>query len=158
MLPVRSLIVALSLSLVAACAGGAPDVKVLGVSEARAHRGAATGERVLVMYVEVINDTSRELRLSRMSYQMDADRWFSHRGNVPLTRVLGAHSSAVVEVPVPWVGRSAEIAVPYKLAGKLIAVDEQIERSFTIQAEGTLDPSHIAVGDPSRARVRVAGE
>jgi hypothetical protein len=158
MLSLRVLAVALSVVLVSACAGGAPDVKVLGVSEARAHRGAANDDRVLVMYVEVINDTARELRLSRMSYQMDAERWFSHRGTVPLTRVLGAHSSAVVEVPVPWVGRSAEIAVPYRLAGKLIAVDEQIERSFTVQAEGTLDPSHIAVGNPPRARMRVAGE
>ena len=158
MLPVRSLIVALSLSLVSACAGGAPDVKVLGVSEASAHRGAARDDRVLVMYVEVINDTSRELRLSRMSYQMEAERWFSHRGVVPLTRVLGAHSSAVVEVPVPWVGRSAEIAVPYRLAGTLVAVDERIERSFKVDAEGTLDPSRIAVGDAPRSRLRIAGE
>jgi len=42
MLPVRSLIVALSLSLVSACAGGAPDVKVLGVLPASVRERGGT--------------------------------------------------------------------------------------------------------------------
>jgi hypothetical protein len=143
------------LSLVAAlatgCATATPDVKVIGVSEARAH-----DDRVLVMYVEVINDTGRELRLSRLKYKMAAESWFTHDGIEPLSRTLVAHSSAVVEVQVPWVGRSAATAVPYHLNGTLVAVDERVERSFKVTASGTLDAGRIAVGE--RVRMRVAEE
>jgi hypothetical protein len=141
--------------LVAGCAGGAPDVKVIGVSEAKAHRGRPD-DRVLVLFVEVINDTGRDLRLSRLQYRMDADRWFTHDGTTPLSRQLVAHSSAVVEVEVPWVARDSAAAVPYHLKGSLTAIDEQIERSFSVNATGTLEPGRIAVG--SRARMRIAGE
>jgi hypothetical protein len=145
-------------ALAAGCATATPDVKVIGVSEARAHRGSPDSERVLVLFVEVINDTARELRLSRLNYRMAADRWFTHDGVMPLSRTLLAHSSAVVEVPVPWVGHSAGAAVPYQLNGTLVAVDERIERSFKVKASGTLEPGRIAVGESPRTRMRVAGE
>jgi len=152
----RPLLVAVAAATFAACATAAPDVKVLGVSEGVARRGSS--DKVLVVFVEVVNDTSRDLRLSRLSYRMAADSWFTADGVAPLTRMLTAGTTAVVEVPVPFVGRSAAGAVPYRLDGTLVALDERLERSYAVSASGTIEASAIAVhGTPPRARLRIAG-
>ena len=60
----------------------------------------ATSPKVLV-YMEVVNPTSRDLRLSRLDYRLQADTWFESQGSVQLGRSVGPKSSTVVEIAVP---------------------------------------------------------
>lgn len=126
---------ALGLAL-SACAGQAPSVAVLGVSPPRvAPQGS--GDRVLFVFVEVHNPTSRDLELSRLEYRLRAQAWFEAAGNVPLHRDIAAGSSAVVEIPVPVKdGDAVEDGVPYTLEGRIFALENEIERSWHVEVEG----------------------
>lgn len=139
--------------LAAACAAPSPQVKVLGVSEART-RPQPTRE--LVVFVEVVNPTSHDLRLSRLEYRMKADQWIDSDGHVPITRDVAAQSSMVVEIPVPVrdQGKAADTEVPYRLEGRLFVVDKRMERSWPVAVQGMLkrDPD----GSSHRIQLQVA--
>ena len=126
-----------SLLLLAACAAPSPQVKVLGVSEATTPPQPA---RELVVFVEVVNPTAHDLRLTRLEYRLKADQWIDSDGHVPITRDVAADSSMVVEIPVPVrdQGKAADTEVPYTLQGRLFVVDKQMERSWPVEVQGML--------------------
>jgi hypothetical protein len=143
----------------AGCAAKAPQLKVLGVGQAdsRDSRHDGARGRMLVVYVEVVNRTDRDLELSKLEYTVAAESWFSSEGAVRLSRVIGPNATAVVEIPVPFQPRAdAPLGVAYSLRGKLFAQDSQIERSWSIRSDGTLDPAAIAVAPDPEIRARVA--
>jgi hypothetical protein len=138
--------------LVAGCATASPRVQVLGVEQVR-----SSPQQTLVVFVEVVNPSGRDLRLSRMEYRVHADSWFDSSGQVVLSREVGAGSSAVVEIPVP-VDRpqstSPDGEVEYTLEGKLFAREDAIERSWKVAVRGALGRT----GDENnRVRVTVLG-
>jgi hypothetical protein len=149
----RPVILSVVSLLLAACAAPSPQVKVLGVSEASAPPRPA---RELVVFVEVVNPTAHDLRLSRLEYRLKADQWIDSDGHVPITRDVAADSSMVVEIPVPVrdQGKAADIEVPYTLRGRLFVVDKQMERSWPVEVQGMLkrDPD----GSSHRIRLQVA--
>jgi len=132
--------------LVSACATTSPRVTVLGVEQAQ-----TAPRRSLLVFVEVVNPTGRDLRLSRLEYKVRADSWFESSGQVRLERDIGAGSSAVVEIPVPvqQAGATHEGTIPYTLEGKLFALEDKIERSWNVAVRGA-----IGLGERS-APVRV---
>ncbi|HYU15948.1 MAG TPA: hypothetical protein VEL05_07755 [Candidatus Acidoferrum sp.] len=111
---------------------------VLGVEQARATQAAP--RRSLVVFVEVVNPTQRDLRLSRLEYRVHADSWFETQGQVRLAREIGAGQSAVVEIPVPVQHASSahDGAIPYSLEGKLFALEDNIERSWRVAVRGAI--------------------
>lgn len=142
-------------ALAAGCNSGTrPRVNVLGVQETRAAPRSA-----LLVFVEVVNPTSRSLTLSRLEYKVRATSWFESAGQVRITREIGAESSAVVEIPVP-VERSTTAddgTIPYVLEGKLFAVEDRAERSWDVAVKGALgsarsgdrgSPIRVTVVDP----------
>ena len=142
---------------VVACGGSAPHVKVLGMTETQARDRDAS--RVMVMFVEVVNPTSTELRLSRLQYQISSSAWFDGTGEITLSRALAPDSAMVVEVPVTMADRGDDVgnnAIPYQLRGVLYARDQDMERAYRVQSGGTLDIRR-ADGEP-RVRLRIAGQ
>lgn len=131
----RILLLSIALAL-GACTTPRPAVKVIAMSHARA--AATSGPEVLV-YMEVVNPTSRDLRLSRLDYRLEADSWFETRGSVRLGRAVGPKSSTVVEIAVPVrsAGDKAD-GVVYKLEGRLFARADHVERSWTVDAAGEI--------------------
>ena len=137
------------------CATGArPRVNVLGVQETR-----AAPKSGLLVFVEVVNPTSRSLTLSRLEYRVRAASWFESKGQVQLTREVGAESSTIVEIPVPvQQSVSAEDGtIPYVLEGKLFAREDRAERSWDVAVKGALGsaqsgergaPIRVTVVDP----------
>jgi hypothetical protein len=135
----RFLVVAGAL-LTAACASGpSPHVKVLGAEQGRA-RGVGP---VLTVFVEVVNPTGRDLALSRLEYDLSADKLFARKGNVRVERHIGAGSTAIVEISVPVEGKVASQlrGVPYRLQGKLFAHADHMERFWTVAVSGELEAS-----------------
>jgi hypothetical protein len=124
-------------------------VTVLGVEQART---PATADHSLLVFVEVVNPTQRDLHLSRLEYKVRASSWFESAGQVQLARDIGAGESAVVEIPVPMRQSSGghDGSVPYTLDGKLFALEDHVERSWKVQVRGALSRA----GDP-RSPVRV---
>lgn len=120
-----------------ACTTARPGVKVIAMSQARA--ATTSGPEVLV-YMEVVNPTSRNLRLSRLDYRLSADSWFETRGSVQLGRAVGPKSSTVVEIAVP-VRRSGDRdgGVLYKLEGRLFARADHVEHSWAVDAAGEIN-------------------
>lgn len=140
-------------ALLAGCTAGArPRVNVLGVQESR---GAAPKSGLLV-FVEVVNPTSRALTLSRLEYRVRATSWFESAGQVHLTRQVGAESSAIVEIPVP-VERAAnpeDGSIAYVLEGKLFAEEDRMERSWDVAVKGALGSAQASDrGSPIRVTV-----
>lgn len=136
-------LVALVLAVgLAACAGPAPHVKVLGAEQARARQGGP----VLTVFVEVVNPTDRDLALSRLEYDLSAGRVFARKGNVAVERRIGAGSTAIVEIAVPVArGAARNLAgVPYRLDGRLYAHGDHIERSWQVAVKGELEAAAIA--------------
>lgn len=136
---IRRTILAACVALLAAasgCAtGAAPRVNVLGVQETRSAPRSG-----LLVFVEVVNPTSRALTLSRLEYQVRAASWFESKGKVALHRDVGANSSTIVEIPVP-VERAASAedgTIPYVLEGKLFAREDRAERSWNVAVKGAL--------------------
>jgi hypothetical protein len=128
------LAIALAL-LVSGCASSSPRVTVLGVEQA--HKSP---RRSLLVFVEVVNPSSRDLRLSRLEYKVRADSWFESQGQVSVERDIGAGSSAVVEisVPVQHADGSQSGNIPYTLEGKLFALEDKIERSWNVAVRGAI--------------------
>jgi hypothetical protein len=122
-------------AVVSGCAAGSPRVTVLGVEQAR-----TTPRRSLLVLVEVVNPTGRDIQLSRLEYKVRADSWFETAGQVRVERDIGAGSSAVVEIPVPvqHAGTARPGAIPYTLEGKLFALEDKIERSWKVKARGAI--------------------
>jgi hypothetical protein len=128
--------------LASACAGPAPHVKVLGAEQTRAH----IGPPVLTVFVEVVNPTGRDLSLSRLEYDLSADRLFARRGSVAVERQIAAGATAVVEIAVPVERNIASrlAGVPYRLAGKLYAHADHMERFWNVEVRGELEASTFA--------------
>lgn len=144
-----ALLLAAGASAASACATASPRVTVLGVEQAPA---PATARHSLLVFVEVVNPTQRDLHLSRLEYRVRAASWFESAGQVQLAREVGAGESAVVEIPVPMreAGAAQGGSVPYTLEGKLFALEDHVERSWKVQVRGALGRA----GDP-RSPVRV---
>lgn len=146
----RSALLAGCLAVLAAGCGaaGKPRVNVLGVQETRSAPRSA-----LLVFVEVVNPTSRALTVSRLEYRVRAASWFESEGEVRITREIGADSSAVVEIPVPVerAASSEDGTIPYVLEGKLFAREDRAERSWDVAVRGALGS---AQGD-RRAPIRV---
>lgn len=146
MRPLRNLLLAsLAALAVSACSSASPQLKVIGVGQAQS-RGPGVGDaRMLVVFVEVVNATQRDLELSRLEYELAADSWFSSEGAVRLSRDLTARGSVVVEIPVPYKPRVAAGEVAYTFRGKLYANDAHVERSWKLDQNGVLHEGEIAV-------------
>ena len=149
----------------AGCATTSPSVKVLGFTEGVA---ASSRSDSLVVFVEVVNPTQRELALSRLEYRLDARSWFQTDGSVVLSRVVAPGSSTVVEVPIRFHrlagyghdGQSdSDQAVSYSLRGRLWAMSEQVQRSWNVEVAGVLDAEAVADAHagPASLHVRIAG-
>jgi hypothetical protein len=140
------LVLACFLLCTAACGSARPQVKVLGATPAatRPATQSPPGTGTVVVFVEVVNSTSRELKLSGLEYRLAADTWFESRGRVRLSRAITPGGSAVVEIPVT-VSADAHVAraggdgdggVSYRLEGRLFAVDDRVERSWPVSVQG----------------------
>ncbi|MCG8423030.1 MAG: LEA type 2 family protein [Proteobacteria bacterium] len=165
----RAVLLFLTLAIgLAACAGSSPTVKVLGVTDTRI---SSTQRDNLLVFVEIVNPTRREMTLSRLEYRLDAGSLLKADGEISLAQVLGPESAVVIEVPVhlprslqrlqrtrPVHRGSPDGSVDYSLSGRLFAVSERIQRSWSVQVEGTL--SRDAVADARsgpRVYMRIAG-
>jgi hypothetical protein len=128
---------ATSATLAAGCATAQPEVKVIAMSQAQAR--PARAKQVLV-FMEVVNPTNRDLQLSRLDYRLSADSWFSTEGTVSLARAVAPNSSAVVEIAVPVDDIASRRApgVVYKLDGRLFAHADHVERSWSVTASGEI--------------------
>jgi len=134
----RHLLLVSLMAAMAACTTVSPEVKVIAMSQAQSTSRSAP--QVLV-FMEVVNPTSRDLSLSRLDYRLSADAWFESNGTVGLSRRVAAKSSTVVEIAVPiseLQGKSA-VGVPYRLKGRLFARADRVERSWSVDAEGNLE-------------------
>jgi len=117
---------ALALAVVCAfalvgCAPKGPEVRVLGIHEARRHE---------VVFVEVTNPASRSMRLTKLEYTFASQGSTVSTGKIALAREVPAGSAVVVEVPL-------ELSVdgPMTLQGKLTAELDQIVRTFSVSAQ-----------------------
>lgn len=135
----------------AACgASSSPRINVLGVQQTnRAPR------QTLTVFVEVVNPTGQNIKLSRLEYQVRAARWFETQGEVQLTREIAAESSAVVEIPVPVksAGAADDDQIPYTLVGRLFAREGHGERSWSVDVKGALGAMAGGSGAPLRVTV-----
>lgn len=111
--------IACALALVG-CASQGPEVRVLGVHEARRHE---------VVFVQVTNPASRAMRLTKLEYTFAAQGTTVSTGALPLSREVPAGAAVVVEVPIDML-----VDGPMTLRGKLTAELDQIIRTFTVSA------------------------
>jgi len=102
------------------CTPKGPEVRVLGVHEARRHE---------VVFVQVTNPAKRSMRLTKLEYTFAAQGTTVSTGKLALAREVPAGAAVVVEVPL-------ELAIegPMTLSGKLTAELDQIVRTFTVSA------------------------
>jgi len=114
-----ALAVACALALFA-CTPKGPEVRVIGVHEARQHE---------VVFVQVTNPASRPMRLTKLEYTFASEGTTVSTGAVPLSREVPAGAAVVVEVPF-----DNEIDGPMTLRGKLTAELDQIVRTFSVSA------------------------
>jgi hypothetical protein len=95
---------------------------------------ASTPDRDMVVYVEVVNNAARPMRLQRLQYTFAAAGTETTHGELELgARLVDAGSAVVVEVPLPLA--DAALGTTLTLAGKLWAEQDQILRSFAVAAE-----------------------
>jgi len=127
----------LGLALIATLAIGCgasqrPQMKVIGIEQSE----SAYDGRQIKLFVEVVNYARRPMRLQRLQYTFgpSGSRDTSARGEVSLSRVVDAGSAVVVEVPILV---SAELLLSHdlELRGHLITEQDQIVRSFPVQAD-----------------------
>ncbi|MGE0868845.1 MAG: LEA type 2 family protein [Kofleriaceae bacterium] len=102
-------------------ANKAPELRVLGVQEARRHD---------VVFVQVTNPASRPMRLTKLAYTFAAQGATVSKGEVDLSREVPPNAAVVVEVPL-----DAPPTKSLTLSGKLTAELDQIVRSFTVSAQ-----------------------
>jgi len=118
---VRSFAIAIACAVaLVGCAPKGPEVRVLGVHEARRHE---------VVFVQVTNPARRPMRLTKLEYTFASQGTMVSAGAVPLSREVPAGASVVVEVPL-----ELAIAGPMTLSGKLTAELDQIVRIFSVSA------------------------
>ena len=118
---VRSVAVAIACAFaLMACTPKGPEVRVLGVHEARRHE---------VVFVQVTNPAKRSMRLTKLEYTFASQGTTVSTGRLALAREVPAGAAVVVEVPL-------ELAIegPMTLSGKLTAELDQIVRTFTVSA------------------------
>ena len=121
-----------------ACHAPAPaQFHVVGVERAPAKA---------VLFVQVVNQARRPMRLQRLQYTFGAAGAVPSHGEVRLQREIAAGSAAVVEVPVDLLEGTHG---PLTLAGRLYATLDEIERSFEVSA--------VVNADESATRVPVGG-
>jgi LEA14-like dessication related protein len=112
--------IACALALVA-CTPKGPEVRVLGVHEARQHE---------VVFVQVTNPASRSMRLTKLEYTFASQGTTVSKGALPLSRDVPAGAAVVVEVPL-----DLALEGPMTLRGKLTTELDQIVRTFTVSAQ-----------------------
>jgi hypothetical protein len=157
---VSHMIIVLVALAAAGCGRAAPQVKVIGVSDAQARPSAS--QRTMVVFLEVVNPTNVDLKLSRLEYQLSAGPWLTTEGKIALHRAVGAGSSTVVEVPVQLSPSARAVDVPdgpvsYSLAGRLFALTDRTERSWSVVVHGVLQPEAFSdLRRAVRARMRIA--
>jgi hypothetical protein len=157
-----SLVIALVISL-CACASAGPRVNVLGVADAPS-RSSGGDRQTVKVFLEVVNPTRLALQLSRLEYRFTAGSWFTIDGEVALSRAVPAGSTAVIEVPVSVSalragdeGASAPGgAVTYSLEGRIFALADRMERSWSVAARGELSAEAVAAVRSPEARTRIA--
>ncbi len=123
---------ALSLAALVAVGCGAStrqaQLNVLSVEQ------AAAPDRDMVVYVEVVNNAARPMRLQRLQYTFASAGTATTHGELELgERLVEAGSAVVVEVPLPVA--DAALGATLTLAGKLWAEQDQIVRTFAVAAE-----------------------
>lgn len=154
----RALLVPLALGGVLACGGSQPQVHVIGVAP-EGDRVEKAPEEGVVVFLEVVNRTGRELELSRLEYRLSAPSWFEVKGKRSLRRHIDADSSVVVEIPVDLsrfrTGDAAEEEVRYQLEGRLVTREQRQERSWPVQSSGRLRAVE-GKGNVTSMQVRVA--
>lgn len=99
---------------------------------------ATTPNKDMVVYVEVVNNAKRPMRLQRLQYTFAPAGSHAKNNQLQLELELGhrlveAGSAVVVEVPLPVA--DAALGETLTLAGKLWAEQDQILRSFVVAAE-----------------------
>ena len=124
--------------LVAACTSSTPKVKVLGVTNS-----SGDSPQTIHVFMQVVNPTQKELRLSRLKYSMNAGSWFKASGEIRLTRALPGDSAAVLDIPIPVDQPLTRSATPivFRLNGRLYARDHTNMRSWAVKADGTFTSS-----------------
>lgn len=102
---------------------------------------ATTRSPEVLVYMEVVNPTGGDLRLSRLEYRLSADSWFSTQGSVRLARAVAPSSSAVIEIGVPvkhFARGNRAPGINYQLHGRLFARANHVERSWKVAAAGEI--------------------
>lgn len=110
-----------SLAAVACHSGKSPELRVLGVDQAKRHE---------VVFVQVTNPASHPMRLTKLEYTFAAQGALISEGEVPLEREVPAGAAVVVEVPL-----DVEAQGPMTLRGKLTTELDEIVRIFTVSAQ-----------------------
>lgn len=109
----------------AACRGaGSPELRVLGVHD--------NPDAQQVVFVQVTNPAPHAMRLTKLEYTFAASGTQVSAGEVPLSRDVPADSTVVVEVPFD---ASVPAQKPLKLEGKLTAQEDEITRTFSVEAD-----------------------
>lgn len=135
------------LASVLGCAAAAPEVEILEVAKPRGPMAAPGQGQTVRVFLEVVNPTGAALQLSRLRYRFSIDDRFVAHGDMVLERAIGAHSAAVIRVPVlvsgehPWSafpdgtveGLAEGGAVPCVLDGRLFATVNRTEHAWDIQ-------------------------
>jgi LEA14-like dessication related protein len=124
---IATIAIAIAIALAACHAGGSPELRVLGMHDA--------ADAQHVVFVQVTNPASQTMRLTRLEYTFEASGAKISAGEVPLSRDVPADSTVVVEVPLDAARVPAQ--QPLKLQGKLTAEQDEIERTFSVEADVT---------------------
>lgn len=126
-LPMSRWIFALAAAALAVgCAGGTPEMRVIGV-----HDSASPAHEVVFM--QVSNPASHAMRLTKLEYTFAAETGKEVcAGEVELAREVPAGAAVIVEVPLDT--DAPPTAGAMTLHGTLTAELDRIERSFPVTA------------------------
>ena len=87
-----------------------------------------------VVFVQVTNPAGQAMRLTKLDYTFEASGSTVSTGELSLSRDVPADSTVVVEVPLD----AASIPdKPLKLEGTLTARQDELERTFPVEAQVT---------------------
>ena len=119
------LVVVAALVAAACHPAGSPQLRVLGMHAADTQR---------VVFVQVTNPAGQAMRLTKLDYTFEASGSTVSTGELSLSRDVPADSTVVVEVPLD----AASIPdKPLKLEGTLTARQDELERTFPVEAQVT---------------------